>query len=293
MLSVIICTSPGREENLDAALACLFYQRLLPSEVIVVDDGSLQGEAVVRHHQKQHQTPIHYLWRVNDCCVARSRNLGVARAQQRLLVFIDADILLNERALAAYWAYLQDFPEHAIYGYFGYQFNYLAPSYLVPGRTVLWCDKRFVHYGPDRLVPAPNMLRYPHEWAWSGNFALHRETYERVNGFNTAFQGWGGEDLDFAWRLRQQGTPLHFFLDAWGEQQVHGREERFHTFPPEAKRITYPHHYVSPTDYTPEVRFTEEAGRDLRRIVFEHYIPRGQMLATEDFSPELAFVPDL
>ena len=292
MLSLIICTSPGREANLDAALACVFHQSLLPTEVIVVDDGSLQGEAVVRHHQRQHSTPIHYLWRLNDCSVARSRNLAAARAKQPLLVFIDSDILLNTHALAAYWAYLQDYPDHAVYGYFGYQQNYLAPSYLVPGREVLWCDKRFIHYAPEKLVPAPNALKYPHEWAWTGNFALHRDTYWGVQGFNAAFKGWGDEDLDFAWRLRQQGTQIHFFLDAWGEHLLHRRDDRFHQLPPEEKVVEYTNQYVELTDYTCQVRFTEAAGERLRRIIFEHYIPKGRILPTADFSPERVFVDD-
>lgn len=287
MLSVIICTSPGREANLDAALACVMYQKHLPAEVIVVDDGSQQGEAVVRHHQQLHKTPIHYLWRPNDCSVARSRNLAAARARQAFLVFIDSDILLNPHALEGYRDYLQEFTQHALYGYFGYQFNYTAPSFLVPGREVFWCDRRFVRYTPEALIPSYNMLRYPHEWAWSGNFAMHRDTYWSIQGFNATFKGWGNEDLDFAWRLRQEGVPLHFFLDAWGEHQVHERTERFHTLTEEEKIVGYTSHYVEATDYTPEVRCSEMGSWRLRSAIFKHYIPQGTVKPTKEFSPEL------
>ena len=287
MLSVIVSTSPGREANLDAALACLLHQSLLPAEIIVVDDGSTQGEAVTRHHEKQQQHSIsfHYLWRPNDRCVARSRNLGADLARQPFIVCLDGDVLLNPQALKSYALYLSDFPDHAVYGYFGYQWNYRAPSFLVPGREVLWCDRRFVRYTPRELVAAPNMLRYPHEWAWSGNFAMGKNTFLRAGGFDTAYTGWGGEDLDFAWRLIQEGTPLHFLLDAWGEQQYHERTEAFHTG---TRGKTYVSHYVSP-NYTPEVRFSPEAEQRLRRVIFSHYVPKGRMLRPEpeEFQPEI------
>ena len=284
MLSVIICTSPGRESNLDAALACVLHQSYPAKEIIVVDDGSQQGERVVAHHQRQHAVPLHYLWRENDCCVARSRNLAAAQATTPWLVFLDADMLLNPRGLESYAAYLNDFPTQAIYGYFGYQLNYLAPSYLVPGREVLWCDRRFVRYTPQELIPAPNMLRYPHEWAWSGNFAIHQKTYRKANGFDERFKGWGGEDLDFAWRLRQQQVEIHFLLDAWAEQQTHTRQEVFHK---RSSAHLYSHHYIEPDDYKPQVRFSPKGNARLCRVVFSHYVPQGNPQETKGFQPHI------
>jgi GT2 family glycosyltransferase len=110
-----------------------------------------------------------------------------------------------------------------------------------------------------------------------------------VQGFNPTFKGWGNEDLDFAWRLRQEGVPIHFFLDSWGEHQVHTRTERFHTLTAEETTANYVSHYVEATDYTPEVRCSEMGGWRLRSVVFKHYIPRGSITPTEEFCPELVY----
>ncbi|PKL74250.1 MAG: glycosyltransferase, partial [Candidatus Melainabacteria bacterium HGW-Melainabacteria-1] len=64
-LAVIILTSPGREANLVACLQALKAQTLQGFELIVVDDGSEQGEAVVRTATAGWLDPL-YLWRPND-----------------------------------------------------------------------------------------------------------------------------------------------------------------------------------------------------------------------------------
>jgi hypothetical protein len=41
-----------------------------------------------------------------------------------------------------------------------------------------------------------------------GDFSIWREDYERVNGFDENFCGWGGEDYDLGRRLRRAGVRL-------------------------------------------------------------------------------------
>lgn len=264
-LSVILTTSPGREQSLAGCLSLLEQQLYPPDQVIVVDDGSQQGEAMAAASGLKPD----YLWRPNDCRVAVSRNLGAEAARHELLVFLDSDMLLNPLGLRAYQAYFESDPDHALYGYFGYAPEYSALSHLLPERRVLWCDRRFETYAPEGLIPASNMLRYPHEWAWSGNFALRRERYFSVGGFDPRYQGWGGEDLDFASRLIIN-TPIHFFLDAWAEQQEHPRSERFHTLPDSQKEIVYHSHYDEPA-YKPQVLYSPEGWRSLK-IAIAHYL---------------------
>lgn len=270
--SVIVTTSPGREENLRGCLLQLARQSHLPTEVLVIDDGSKDAQAICQSATRPF--PVHYHGRPNDCCVSRSRNLGAARAQAEFWVFLDSDMLLNPHGLEAYAEYLQAFPEHILYGYFGYQPEYLAPSFLLPEREVMWCDRRFEEYSPEGLVPASNMIRFPHEWAWSGNFALSKAAYLEIGGFNEAYRGWGGEDLDFAWRLLQTGREIHFFLDAWAEHQVHSRTEGFHQT--QGKQV-YKHRYEA-ARYTPRVLYSELGWQRLRAIIFGHYLKTGRGL---------------
>jgi len=270
-LSVIITTSPGREAHLLACLQLLSQQRLLPKEVIVVDDGSAEGARLA-----QAQTwpfDLFYDWRSNDCRVALSRNRGAERATGQILVFIDSDILLNPLALEAYALFLDQKANWLLYGYYGYHEALLTPSALLPGQTIQWCDRRYVEFNERQIVPAPNLLRFPHEWAWSGNFALHRSLYNRLRGFEPRYQGWGGEDLDFASRAIAMGFEVHFLLDAWGEHQPHALNEPFHTLPAEAKSLIYQSHYT-PAPYPVRILSTPQGLQGLLAQIHGFYVPQ-------------------
>jgi hypothetical protein len=56
---------------------------------------------------------------------------------------------------------------------------------------------------------------------WSGNFAINRADFEKVDGFNTCFRGWGLEDIDLGIRLMRAGISIDFCLDTWSEHQLH------------------------------------------------------------------------
>lgn len=273
--SVIITTSPGREQNLRACLSLLSRQLHAPSEVLVIDDGSEEAATICKVFERC--LNLRFFWRPNDCCVAHSRNLGAEHAKEDYLVFLDSDMLLNPHGLSAYAEYLNEFPNQILYGYFGYIFEYIAPSYFLNKRKVMWCDRRFVEYHYEGLIPAPNMVRYPHEWAWSGNFALKKSIYDSIKGFNEGYRGWGGEDLDFAWRLLQNNWQIHFFLDAWAEHQCHDRNETFHELSKTQRSTEYQHRYEE-AKYKVQVIHSPEGWNRLRNIIFNHYLKTGQVL---------------
>lgn len=266
-VSLIVTTSPGREDNLAGCLQLLTRQTRPPDQVIVADDGSARGRAVAATYADT--LPLDYLWRPNDCRVALSRNLGAEAASGRWLIFIDSDMLLNPHGIASYLNYLEEFPDQALYGYFGYQGDTFADSVLLPGRQVKWIDHRFEEYQPEGLRPALNMIRYPHEWAWSGNFALARARYWQIGGFDPRYRGWGGEDLDFASRWIAAGLELHFFLDAWAEQQLHTYTEIFHLLPEAEREVRYASHYDSP-GYTPRVLYSAAGWARLRAAIGQY-----------------------
>lgn len=269
MFSAIVMTSPGREANLVACLRMLQQQKPLPLEVLVADDGSERGQALASVFEKT--LNLRYFWRPNDCCVARSRNIGAAAARSDWLVFLDSDMLLYPGSLAAYANALRDFPKRVFFGYFGNLRTALSPSLFLPERQVMWCDRRFETYQPEGLIPAYNMTRFPHEWAWSGHFALQRRIYEQVQGFDERFRGWGDEDLDFAFRLIQAGYEVHFFLDAWAEQQVHRRDEPFHTLPAAERTHTYVSNY-EPVAYKVQFLHSAPGWQRLSQAIFGHYL---------------------
>lgn len=49
---------------------------------------------------------------------------------------------------------------------------------------------------------------------WSCNLAVRREVFNRLKGFDEDFLAAGGEDMEFAWRLKQASIPSRFVPEA-------------------------------------------------------------------------------
>lgn len=49
---------------------------------------------------------------------------------------------------------------------------------------------------------------------WSCNFAIRRDVFERLGGFDEHFLEAGGEDMELAWRVAQAGLRVRFAPDA-------------------------------------------------------------------------------
>lgn len=97
-LSVIICTK-DREESLKECLSSLFRQTRLPDEVIIVDDGKLDGGGTAALVQG-HAIPCLY-FRKDMPGLTASRNLGVQHAGGDVVLFLDDDVVLDTGYVAA------------------------------------------------------------------------------------------------------------------------------------------------------------------------------------------------
>jgi GT2 family glycosyltransferase len=48
---------------------------------------------------------------------------------------------------------------------------------------------------------------------WTCNLAIRRDSFEELGGFDEDFLEAGGEDLEFAWRIKRKGLTVHFAPD--------------------------------------------------------------------------------
>jgi GT2 family glycosyltransferase len=60
-----------------------------------------------------------------------------------------------------------------------------------------------------------SFLRHPTKpKLYGGNVGIFREDYQRINGYDENFRGWGCEDDDLRLRLRQAGVRIRSVLGA-------------------------------------------------------------------------------
>jgi chondroitin synthase len=97
-------------------------------------------------------------------------------------------------------------------------------------------DWRLAHFAETQNLRLCNV---PFRFFSGGNVALNRKWLDRVGGFDEAFNAWGGEDIEFAYRLYRAGC---FFRAVDGglayHQEPPGKENE--TDREEGKRITQP-----------------------------------------------------
>ncbi|MFG6444045.1 glycosyltransferase family 2 protein [Microbacterium sp. P07] len=139
-------------------------------------------------------------------------------AGAEMLIFLDADCLAGPGLIERYEAASRAAPGALLAGPVTYLDEGTVPSSVaeLPPLT-----------RPHAARPSPTdgeVVRASDEaydLFWSLSFALTATTWRALGGFSEAFQGYGAEDTDFAWRAREQGVPLVWVGGAHAYHQWH------------------------------------------------------------------------
>ena len=241
MLSVIILTYEW-PAAVDLMLRALSEQRDGSFEVVVADDGSgPETAAVVESWRPTFGGRVQHAWQPDDGFRrARVSNLGASAAAGTELVFLDGDSLPRRDFIPSIRRALQP-------GWFlaGKRMNlsaemsrrvleealpvwrWSAATWLIrsphqcrrPGLLIPLRDRRRPwRSGQPEFVPPFN--------GYGFLFGVARADFERVNGFDMRFEGWGQEDEEIALRLRRAGLrcgwagPSSTLLHLWHESRI-------------------------------------------------------------------------
>ncbi|MDB9527134.1 glycosyltransferase [Oscillatoria sp. CS-180] len=194
--SIVIPTynRPERLERCLSSIANLDYSQD-SFEVVVVDDGSQQSLLpIVQQFEKK--IAIRFI-RQDNAGPASARNKGAAAAQGKYLVFTDDDCQVDSQWLTAIAQGFAHSPQ-ALVG--GYTINAL-PENAYSTASQLLIDYIYSYYNiqPEQAT-----------FFASNNFAMSRELYHEVGGFDTDFPLAAGEDREFCDRWRYHGYPMWY-----------------------------------------------------------------------------------
>ncbi|MDD7961438.1 glycosyltransferase family 2 protein [Microbacterium thalli] len=205
---ITLCSSPRLEHLRNQLRATAAVPRIV---VWIGDDEppELDAEAVVRMPPG-----------ASGLRLAAARNAGAREATARgatLLIFLDADCVPAPGLVDAYRAAADRSPDAVLCG---------PVTYLPPGAALDDAALRAAT-APHaaRPAPSPGELRrataaeYP--LFWSLSFALAPAVWREAGGFDEVFEGYGGEDTDFAFSLRARGIPLVWVGGADAYHQYH------------------------------------------------------------------------
>ena len=165
----------------------------LDGEVIVSDYGSAQSEDTKRVLES---LGARYVYTETDGSWSRSRalNAGFAVSSGRVLVSTDADMVFSPRSMETIGRIVLDSPTSAL----------LLQCRDLPKE---WTDAEIDEHGADWDAFDAVGRRRP-RWGMGGMMAVSREMFLRVRGFDERMKTYGGEDIDFAQRVRRAGARL-------------------------------------------------------------------------------------
>ena len=195
----IVTIIKERRKQLANLLESVKASTILPYDIQVVcmDDLDIfdipEGLNVSVHLMNgPHQLPL-----------AAARNMGITATKTDNVIFIDVDCLVSPTLFASLLMALQ--AENIIAAY---------PLYLpmVP-------DTGSYTKLEPQAVPHPSREQIPfgqpvdHLLFWSLIFAIKKETFKNIGGFDESFIGYGAEDTDFAMMFNKAGVEQIFVRD--------------------------------------------------------------------------------
>jgi glycosyltransferase involved in cell wall biosynthesis len=213
MLSVIITTFQ-QSKSLAALLCCLRAQDIdLPFEVIICDDGSSLATLKAVKNNAFFRMDIRYIWQPNHRSrAARSKNNGIRCARGDILVFVDGDIVVDS-----------DFLRKHLEAHHSQNLIVCNPRRWVIDTAISKFHKESgAKPRPDFLIAAGDEISSPFKqmledsievdrdyqirmyktdpWFSCIGFSFSVERHPAVY-FDEAFEGWGPEDRELAFRL--------------------------------------------------------------------------------------------
>lgn len=210
MNTSLIVSTYNRPDALALCLESIFRQTVLPSEIIVGDDGSGQETIdLVKCYQQKSPVPLIHVWQEDKGFrLATMRNKCIARAKHEYIIQIDGDLILHPH-------FIEDHQSFAEQGY------YVKGGRVNIGErlTRTLCAKRqyvrlsFFTRGLLRRINAIHCLplarylslRRKTAPGLGCNMGFWRADAIAINGYDEFYVGWGGEDYDFAIRLQHLG----------------------------------------------------------------------------------------
>jgi glycosyltransferase involved in cell wall biosynthesis len=224
----VLVSSFERPGHLRRVLASIAAQRGVGGalEVVVTDDGSRdETPQLVRRFAASVGFPVRFTTHPHDGFqLSRCRNEGVRASTAPYLLFLDGDCILppdhlrvhlDRRragyAMAGYYIYLSQEISEQISDDDVREARYLSHITASQRMQIGWRHLRASYYSLIGDPRRPKLL--------GGNLGIARADYERVNGYDENFQGWGCEDDDLRLRLRAGGVNVASI--AWWTNTYH------------------------------------------------------------------------
>ncbi|TLV03974.1 glycosyltransferase family 2 protein [Dyadobacter luticola] len=195
----IVTIVKGRRKQLANLLESVKASTMLPHDIQIVCMDNLDGITIPDNLNVN----LHLINETHELPLAAARNRGVAAAKTDNVIFIDVDCIVSpslfanmlmrvqaDTIITAYPLYLPMLPETGSYD------DLMHQAVAHPAREHI-----------------PVGVPVEHLQFWSLIFAVRKQTFEKIGGFDESFIGYGAEDTDFAMMFHEANMALIFVHD--------------------------------------------------------------------------------
>lgn len=213
----LLITTYNWKEALRLTLQSVFTQTLLPTEIIIGDDGSREDtRMLIDEMRKQSPVPIIHVWHEDvGFRLTMIRNKAIARATGDYIVQVDGDVILERHFIEDHVEMAE--PEHFVCGSRVKIFKEDTARILAGKKYNL----RFYNQNTHSMLNGMRS-RFVRNWLAKRyaqkdiaklrgcNMAFWRKDLIEVNGYNEDLVSWGHEDSELAYRLIFSGKKKKF-----------------------------------------------------------------------------------
>lgn len=211
MFSVIVTIDNNYE------LANNFFETLLQTtdftngELIVVSDGCNNKNTLEYLHKLDlSNSYIKTFYFDEKLGVAKANNFGVNKSSYEDLVFINTDVLLNDRSIEKLVNYLNTSPKiGAVQGRLIYPQNNKIQS---TGHTFEYCYNGHLYKGRNYDDPIVTKIA-ERQAITSAFYAMKKETFLRFGGFDEAYFN-AYEGMELSLKIHKSGLKCMYYPDA-------------------------------------------------------------------------------
>ncbi len=202
-----------REPHLRHLMEGLARQHMMPGELVI---AWMQDDRPSKLPEMPF--PVRHISVPGEALpLAAARNRAAETATGEVLVFLDVDCIPSPGVVSAY-----ALAARATDGLFLGEVLYLPGDALQNGMDFVALDHMGVPHPSKPSMPCQGLRPEPdHGQLWGLSFALRQKTYAAIGGMDEGFDGYGGEETDFAARLAGANVPFFWVAGARAYHQHH------------------------------------------------------------------------
>ena len=203
---------------LKLCLLSVMSQSILPTEVVIADDGSTEETyQLIQRMKTKLKIPIIHVWQEDQGFRAGTiRNIGIAAANGDYIIQIDGDIIIDKHFIADH---LYHRKKNTLLQGSRVFITQNKTAKMIKDKDVnlsFWSlgIKRRENALRSRFISTYLSTRYrnryPVYYARGCNMSFWKKDLIAVNGYNDEFIGWGHEDSELTLRLLNNGCKKDY-----------------------------------------------------------------------------------